>query len=89
MRWNVAAALGTDHQEVNRHATNIPQAITVAAQARLVNCPQCWQRPGKPCTFAGPAGNHLARCQRAERRGLIGREDLAAVVARLEVSPGT
>ena len=30
-------------------------------------------------------GDHLARYQRAERRGLIGREDLAAVVARLEV----
>ena len=49
---------------------------------RLANCPQCWQRPGLPCTGSG---DHLARYQRAERRGLIGREDLAAVVAGLEV----
>jgi hypothetical protein len=52
---------------------------------RLANCPQCWQRPGRPCTVSGPAGDHLARWQRAERRGSIGREDLAAVVAGLEV----
>jgi hypothetical protein len=52
---------------------------------RLANCPQCWQRPGRPCTVSGPPGDHLARWQRAERRGLITREDLAAVVARLEV----
>ena len=52
---------------------------------RLANCPQCWQRPGRPCTVSGPPGDHLARWQRAERRGLITREDLAAVVAGLEV----
>ena len=52
---------------------------------QLANCPQCWQRPGRPCTVSGLPGDHLARWQRAERRGLIGREDLAAVVAGLEV----
>ena len=52
---------------------------------RLANCPQCWRRPGVPCTVSGPPGDHLARWQRAERRGLISREDLAAVVAGLEV----
>jgi hypothetical protein len=66
-------------------SATIPQAASVATQARLVNCPQCWQVPGRPCTFTHPAGDHLARYQRAERRGLIGREDLAAVVAELEV----
>ena len=109
---------------------------------RLANCPQCWQRPGRPCTGTdarrltigqlvivtdggwsgvveriddrlraayirfpgrpdlvpyafealsqgeGVPGDHLARWQRAERRGLIGREDLAAVVAGLEVIAG-
>jgi hypothetical protein len=57
----------------------------IREDARQANCPQCWQRPGPPCTVSGPPGDHLARYQRAERRGLIGREDLAAVVARLEV----
>jgi len=52
---------------------------------RLTNCGQCWQRPGRPCTVAGVPGDHLARWQRAERRGLISREDLAAAVADLEV----
>ena len=65
-------------------STTIPQA-TATEHVRLANCPQCWQRPGRPCTVTGPPGDHLARWQRAERRGLIGREDLAAVVAGLEV----
>jgi hypothetical protein len=61
------------------------EALPVAERVRLVNCGQCWQQPGPPCTVSGPLGDHLARYQRAERRGLITREDLAAVVAGLEV----
>ena len=61
--------------------TTIPQPDTIE-RVRLANCPHCWQRPGPACTARG---DHLARYQRAERRGLIGREDLAAVVAGLEV----
>jgi hypothetical protein len=64
--------------------TTIPQAPP-SERVRLANCPQCWQRPGRPCTISGPAGDHLARWQRAERRGLIDRADLAAVVAGLDV----
>ena len=60
----------------------------VVERVRLMNCGQCWQQPGKPCTVTGRAGDHLARWQRAERRGLISREDLAAVVAGLEVIAG-
>ena len=59
--------------------------VAVTDLVRLANCPQCWQRPGRPCTVAGVPGDHLARWQRAERRGLIAREDLAAAVAGLEV----
>jgi hypothetical protein len=59
--------------------------ITVTDLVRLANCPHCWQRPGRPCTVAGVPGDHLARWQRAERRGLVSREDLAAVIAGLEV----
>ena len=59
--------------------------VTVTNLVRLANCPHCWQRPGRPCTVAGVPGDHLARWQRAERRGLVSREDLAAVIAGLEV----
>lgn len=56
-----------------------------AAVAREVNCDHCWQRPGLPCN---PRGEHLARYQRAERKGLLSREDLATVVVGLEVIAG-
>jgi hypothetical protein len=66
-----------------------PRAVAdVTDLVRLANCPHCWQRPGRPCTVSGPPGDHLARWQRAERRGLIGRADLAAAVATLEVIAG-
>lgn len=64
------------------------EALPAAERVRLLNCGHCWQRPGKPCTISGPDGDHLARWQRAERRGLISREDLAAVVEPLEVIAG-
>ncbi len=57
----------------------------ILEDARRVNCGQCWQRPGRPCTVSGPPGDHLARYQRAERRGLITRDELAATVAALDV----
>ena len=57
----------------------------VCEAARQANCGECWALPGRPCTVAGPPGDHLARWMRAERRGLISREHLAAVVAGLEV----
>ena len=60
----------------------------ICEDARRVNCGQCWQRPGPLYTVTGPAGDHLARYQRAERRGLITRADLAAVVAGLGVIAG-
>ena len=63
-------------------------AVQAVPAVRLANCPHCWQRPGRPCTVTGSPGDHLARWQRAERRGLIGREDLAAVVAGLGVTAG-
>ncbi len=59
--------------------------VAVTDPVRLANCPHCWQRPGKACTVAGAPGDHLARWQRAERRGLSGRADRAAAVAGLEV----
>ncbi len=50
--------------------------------ARLVNCGECWQVPGKPCT---PEGDHVARFGRAMRRGLISGPDLVAVLQALVV----
>jgi len=53
-----------------------------AGDVRRANCPQCWQRPGRPCW---PYGDHLARWQHAERRSLITGTDLASAVDGLEV----
>ena len=69
-------------------APAVPQARSlqeIREDARRANCPHCWQRPGRPCTVSGQPGDHLARYQRAERRGMITRAELAAVVGGLEV----
>ena len=60
-------------------------AAEPADGARLVPCPLCWQRPGRPCTITGPAGDHLARWLAAEQRGVISRQALADAVGGLEV----
>ena len=54
--------------------------------ARLVNCGECWQVPGKPCT---PEGDHVARFGRAMRRGLISGPDLIAVLQALDAFTNT
>jgi len=66
----------------------IPQTPPAAQSARRCPCPQCWAQPGCPCTVAGPPGDHLARYLRAERRGLISRAELAAVIGGLDVIVG-
>jgi hypothetical protein len=52
----------------------------IRASARLVNCGQCWQVPGEPCT---PEGDHVARFARAMRRGLLSGPELIAVLQPL------
>jgi hypothetical protein len=50
----------------------------------LATCGQCWAAHLEPCTVpatAGPGACHLARCDRAARRGLISGAELAAVLA--------
>jgi hypothetical protein len=55
--------------------------IDVCADARMVSCGHCDQRPGLPCVFqTGTAGYHLARFARAFRRGLLSNDELAAVL---------
>lgn len=58
-----------------------------AAVALTANCPlgDCWKSPGIPCT---PHGQHLARYQRAYRRGALSRDGLAAVVGTLDIIAG-
>jgi hypothetical protein len=51
----------------------------VHERATCTTCPVCWKAP-----FMGhcqPEGSHLGRYQRAQRRGVITREELAAVAA--------
>jgi hypothetical protein len=70
----------------------VSSTLPVAERARMVDCGQCWVPPGGPCCLIlgmrdgteWPA-DHLARYQRAERRGLISRQELAAVMAGLLV----
>jgi hypothetical protein len=58
-----------------------PLRQEICELARLVNCGECWQVPGKPCT---PEGDHVARFGRAMRRGLISGADLIAVLQALD-----
>jgi hypothetical protein len=58
-----------------------------ATAARQVMCSMCWAPPGTACQ-QHPAGSHLARYQDAERRGVLGRQDLAAIIAGLDVIAG-
>ena len=58
----------------------------VCEAARLVNCGECWQVPGKPCTSEG---DHVARFGRAMRRGLITGPDLIAVLQALDAFTNT
>ena len=54
--------------------------------ARLVNCGECWQAPGTPCT---PGGDHVARFGRAMRRGLLTGPELIAVLQALDAFTNT
>jgi hypothetical protein len=53
----------------------------ICEAARQVNCGECWQVPGIPCT---PEGDHVARFARAMRRGLISGPDLLAALGPLD-----
>ena len=59
-------------------ARSLPE---ISELVRQVNCGECWQVPGPPCT---PGGDHVARFGRAMRRGLISGPDLVAVLGTLD-----
>jgi hypothetical protein len=88
-RTATAAELADHDARAERALTGqqLPRTMHALCEqaVRLVNCPQCWARPGSPCTITGVPGYHLARWGRAERRGLITRAELAGVVAGLDV----
>ncbi len=58
----------------------------VCEAVRLVNCGECWQVPGTPCT---PEGDHVARFGRAMRRGLLTGPELIAVLQALDAFTNT
>ena len=57
----------------------------VLEAARQVNCGHCWKEPGPPCATspAGAGGVHVARLDRAFRRGLVSGPELVAVLQAL------
>jgi hypothetical protein len=59
-----------------------PQS-TAAELARTLMCALCWASAGTACQ-RHPAGDHLNRYEDAERRGVLGRQLLAGIVARLD-----
>ena len=79
--------LGQERTMANPAMTASPPAERslqeIRELARRVNCGECWQVPGKPCTL-DPEGNHVARFGRAMRRGLISGQDLIAVLQTLD-----
>jgi hypothetical protein len=57
-----------------------PRALEeITADALRARCGRCWAEPGRPCE--GTQGVHLARYQRAHRRGVLSAADLTAVLA--------
>ena len=89
---NTVTGLDQSRCKQQRTMTNTTAASPPAARslheiceaARLVNCGECWQVPGKPCT-PDPDGYHVARLGRAMRRGLLAGQDLIGVLQALVV----
>ena len=50
--------------------------------ARMCSCGECWAGPAVPCT-RNPEGDHVARFNRAMRRGLISGPELVLVLNAL------
>jgi len=88
-RTATAAELADEAARIDRArtGTQLPRTLHALCQqgARLLPCPQCWQRPARPCTVSGTPGDHLARYQEALRRGLITSGELASVISELPV----
>ena len=55
----------------------------ICEAARQVNCGECWQVPGKPCT-RNPEGDHVARFGRAARRGRITGPEFVSVLGTFD-----
>ena len=82
--------LGQERTMANTTTAASPPAARsrheICELARLVNCGECWQVPGKPCT---PEGDHVARFGRALRRGLVTSPELIAVLQALDAFTNT
>lgn len=55
----------------------------ITADAQRANCGHCWAGPGIPCSGGG---THLARFQRAHRRGVLSADDMTALLAAVIAS---
>jgi hypothetical protein len=88
-RTVTTAELAGESARIERARTGqqLPRTLHALAMqgARLLVCPQCWQRQCLPCSVSGPPADHLARHMEAERRGLITRAELAGIVGQLDV----
>ena len=83
---HVSRALATVHKEDFAMQETVPTTDTLAPRkARNVMCPMCWALPGRTCSVSGPPGDHLARWIAASKAGQVSREQLAEVVAGIEV----
>ena len=82
--------LGQERTMANTTTAASPPAARsrreICELARLVNCGECWQVPGTPCT---PEGDHVARFGRALRRGLVTGPELIAVLQALDAFTNT
>jgi hypothetical protein len=50
----------------------------ITADALRARCGECWAEPGQPCQGGVM---HIARYQRARRRGLLSADDMTVVLA--------
>ena len=86
-RTATAAELAEETVRIERALAGrmLPRTLHALIQqgAAMVPCGVCWQDRGRACD--GRNGYHLARFERAHRRGLITRAELVGVVDGLDV----
>ena len=55
----------------------------ICRDALGANCGHCWACPGEPCRSALSGGIHVARLDRAYRRGIVSPADFMAAIGAL------
>lgn len=63
-----------------------PGPSDVVTRMRQATCGQCWQNdPGEPCQHLPLEGDHVARYERAYRRGAISKTEYGLALIRAVV----